>query len=122
MACFNSYLEIHTIETVMEIKELIGMRIKSLRKAKGMSQEQLSEKIGISPKYLSSIERGKENPTLDIFMKLGAALNVELSEIFNFSVEGKSMKDLKTFIANLMRGSDEEKLKLTAKIIRAIYL
>lgn len=106
----------------MKLKELIGIRIKNLRKSRGMSQEQLAEKIGISPKYLSSIERGKENPTLDIFTKLAAALGVELSEIFNLSVEGKSVRDLKIFITNLMRGSDEEKLRLTAKIIRAIYL
>jgi transcriptional regulator with XRE-family HTH domain len=122
MDCFNSYLKIHTIKAVMKLKELIGIRIKNLRKSRGMSQEQLAEKIGISPKYLSSIERGKENPTLDIFTKLAAALGVELSEIFNLSVEGKSVRDLKIFITNLMRGSDEEKLRLTAKIIRAIYL
>ena len=115
-------MEIHTIWTAMETRELIGIRIKSLRTSKGMSQEGLAEKVGISPKYLSSIERGKENPTLDIFTKLATALNIELLEIFNFSVEGKSMKELKAFIANLIKGSDEEKLRLTAKIIRAIYL
>lgn len=106
----------------MEIKQLIGVRIKSLRRSKGMSQEYLAEKMGISSKYLSSIERGKENPTLDTFIKLAEVLEIELSEIFNFSHEGKSVKDLKAFIAGLIKGNDEEKLRLTAKIVKAIYL
>ena len=41
---------------------MIGSRIQEIRTQKGITQDQLSEKVGISPKYLSSIERGKENP------------------------------------------------------------
>jgi len=48
----------------MDVKQMIGSRIKEIRTKKGFTQEQLAEKIDISPKYLSSIERGKENPTL----------------------------------------------------------
>lgn len=106
----------------MDTKQLIGMRIKELRRSKNMSQEELAEKAGISSKYLSSIERGKENPTLDTFMNLGAALGVEIMEIFNFSHEGWSARDMKLFVTNLLKGSDENKLLLTAKIIKAIYL
>jgi transcriptional regulator with XRE-family HTH domain len=86
-----------------------------------MSQEKLSEKIGMSSKYLSSIERGKENPTLDTFMKLSEALNVEILELFNFSHE-KTPKELKTLISDLVRNSDKEKLKFAARIVKAIYL
>ena len=65
----------------MSVKELIGKRIKEARQAKGLSQEALSEKIGMSAKYLSSVERGKENPTLDTLIKLADALEVEASEL-----------------------------------------
>lgn len=106
----------------MKIKQLAGIRIKNLRQSKGMTQEELAEKMGISPKYLSSIERGKENPTLDTFVKLTEALHTEIAEVFNFSHEGKSAKDLKTSIASLLNGSDGEKLKLATRIIKAIYL
>jgi transcriptional regulator with XRE-family HTH domain len=44
----------------MSVKELMGKRIREARQAK-----RLSEKIGMSAKYLSSVERGEENPTLD---------------------------------------------------------
>ncbi|MBI4689076.1 MAG: helix-turn-helix transcriptional regulator, partial [Nitrospirae bacterium] len=79
----------------MEKKKVIGLRIKELRRAKNMSQEKLSEKIGISSKYLSSIERGKGNPSLDTVIKLALALDVELSDVFTLSHQGKTTKDLK---------------------------
>jgi len=52
-------------ETILDLKEMIGPRIQEIRNKKGVTQDQLSEKVGISSKYLSSIERGKENPTVN---------------------------------------------------------
>jgi len=43
--------------------------------------------MDISPNYLSSIERGKENPTFDMFIKFSDALNVEMWELFDFGHE-----------------------------------
>lgn len=106
----------------MKIKELTGQRIKELRHSMKMSQEALAEKVGISSKYLSSIERGKENPTFDTFINLCNALNVELEALFDFSHKGKSAKELKFDIANLIKTGTEEKLELTMKIVKAIYL
>lgn len=104
----------------MQLKELIGQRIRELRRASGMSQEALAEKMGISSKYLSSIERGKENPTLDTFISLAAALGVEFRDIFDFSHHGKSQKELREFVDSLLDKGDEEKLRLVVKLIKAI--
>ncbi len=87
-----------------------------------MSQEIMSEKMDISPKYLSSIERGNENPTLDVIIRLADALGVELMEIFNFSHEGRSQKDMRKFINSMIKDKDEEKLKLASKIIKSLYI
>ncbi len=105
----------------METKQLIGSRIKQLRRTRGMSQEELSEKIGMSSKYLSSIERGRENPTLDTFLKLAHALNIEIFELFHYTRE-MSSKDLMKVLHDLTKKGDKEKLHLTAKILEAIYL
>jgi len=106
----------------MDVKKLIGLRVKELRRSGGMSQEVLAEKTGISSKYLSSIERGKENPTLDTFINLAKALTIELLEIFNFSHEEKSTEALKEYLSLQINESDEERLKLAAKILKEIYL
>ena len=54
----------------MNIKQMIGARIKEIRVKRKLTQEQLAEKTEINPKYLSSIERGLENPTFNTFFKL----------------------------------------------------
>jgi len=106
----------------MEIKHLIGIQIKNLRKSKGMTQEGFAEKAGISSKYLSSIERGKENPTLDTLLRLFTLLDIEFTDVFNGTDRQKSREELTAFIGELLKNSDEERLKLTARIIREIYL
>ena len=47
------------------VKKLLGMRIKELRKVRGLSQEELAEMIGIDPKHLCRIEVGNSYPSLD---------------------------------------------------------
>jgi transcriptional regulator with XRE-family HTH domain len=105
----------------MDTKRLIGVRIKELRKHKELSQEKLADRMNISPKYLSNIERGKENPTLDTFMKIADALHIELSEIFNYSPEASS-RELKQMITDLIKNSDKKQLKLFAEIVKAIFM
>lgn len=51
-------------------KHLIGTRIMQRRKALGLTQEQLAEKTNISKTYLSSIERGKNTPTIELLFRL----------------------------------------------------
>lgn len=105
----------------MDTKHLIGQRIKKLRRSKGFSQERLAEIMGISPKYLSNIERGKENPTLDMFIKLANALNVEVAEVFNYSYE-QSSKELRQVVMGLLKDGDENQLRLITRIAKAIYM
>lgn len=105
----------------MNIKESIGARIKSLRQGKGLTQETLAEKIGISSKYLSSIERGKENPTLDTLIQLALALEVELFEIFLYAHEVSNSKELKESIQSLIGEADVDRLRLATKLLRAVF-
>ncbi len=100
-------------------KELLGARIKELRKARGLSQDQLSEKVNIDPKHLSRIEVGKSYPSLDTAEKIAKALNVEIKDLFEYMHEVKG-KELAENITRLLKESDEEKLRLILKITRAI--
>ncbi len=100
-----------------DVKKLIGNRIKTLRRARGMSQEELAETISMNTKYLSSIERGKANPTLDTFMKMADALKVGIPELFNIEYEPKELAQL---IAGLIGEGDKTKLQLAAKVLNAI--
>ena len=65
----------------MKIEKQLGMRIRYLRKQKGLSIEDLALKAEIHPTYLSDLERGTRNPTLKIITKISIALDVSLSEL-----------------------------------------
>ena len=69
----------------MDAKQLVGSRIKALRTREGLTQEELSERVGINPKYLSSIERGKENPTFNTLIALSRSLDVDFGKCLIFS-------------------------------------
>ena len=64
---------------------LLGMRIKEIRQSRKLSQDKLSEKLGVDPKYLSRVEVGKATPSLDLLMKTAKLLDVELKELFEFT-------------------------------------
>jgi len=112
--CFN---DIIGQEGDMKNKELFGRRIQEIRKQKRFSQEQVAEKAGISSNYLSRIECGKENPTLDMLIKLGDALKADLWEMFDFG-HAVSTKELKEAIQKFSQKADEETLRTIVKIIK----
>ncbi|RKJ55106.1 XRE family transcriptional regulator [bacterium 1XD42-1] len=59
----------------MDLKA-IGRRIQKARKAKGLTQEQLAEIVGLSPTHISVIERGVKGPKLETFIDIANALEV----------------------------------------------
>ena len=54
----------------------IGSRIKEARERAHLTQEELAEKVDISPTHMSVIERGIKTPKLDTFVKIINALNL----------------------------------------------
>ena len=62
----------------------LGRRIKSLRETKGLTQEKLAEKTGLSLDFIGKIEVNINKPGLRSLIKIAQALDVELKELFNF--------------------------------------
>ncbi len=50
--------------------------IRSKREAEGLSQYELAKKLGITQTFLSEIERGRKNPSLEQFFKICEALEI----------------------------------------------
>ena len=64
------------------IEQAIGMRIKEIRKQKKIPQEKLAEMIGITPNYLSALERGAYNIKLDTLVQIIDCLDITADDIF----------------------------------------
>lgn len=105
----------------MKDKELLGRRIKRLRTRLGLTQDALAEQVQLSAKYLSNIERGRENPTLDTLLRLSRSLRVELWEMFMLEQEGLDSQALRTRIARLLdQTKDDEQLRVIMRVLQAV--
>lgn len=65
-----------------ETVENIGLRIRQLREARGMTQSQLQARSGVSRSYLSRIESGQMTPSLGTLEKIAESLGVGLNRFF----------------------------------------
>ena len=68
----------------MDIKILVGKRVKELRNRLGISQEELADIAELDRTYITSVECGKRNISIVNIEKLSKALQVSLTEFFNF--------------------------------------
>ena len=68
----------------MDVKVLVGKRVKELRNSLGISQEELADLAGLDRTYITSVECGKRNISIVNIEKLATALNVSIKEFFNF--------------------------------------
>lgn len=93
----------------------IGKRIARRRKELGLRQVQVCERAGINDKYLSSIERAKSIPSLEVIMKLAIALGTTPDEFLTGSVRHES--DEWRDVAELMRDMTSGQLGLARSFL-----
>ena len=101
-------------------KELLGARIKEVRKGRRLSQEKLAEKVGVDPRYISRIELGKCYPSLDTLEIIARSLRVEMQNLFDFS-HLKPDVTVRKEIGNLLKEVDDPDMQLLVlRIARAV--
>ena len=66
----------------MNILIQLGMRIRYLRKQKGMSQLDLSLEAEVNKNYISDLERGSRNPSILLLERICKALDIDLATLF----------------------------------------
>ncbi len=66
------------------IQTRFGANIKRLRLDSGLSQEAFADRCGLDRTYVSGIERGVRNPTLEVISVLANGLGVDIKALFEF--------------------------------------
>lgn len=91
------------------IKSNLSRKIKHYRKLNKLTLEQLSEKVGISPNYLSEIERGLKEPSYSVIENIAKSLNLDYSVFFDSSsiLESQYYYDL----THILKNKSESDLK-----------
>ena len=79
----------------------IGQRIRRYRKACGLSQEQLSEKVAISPTHMSHIETGSTKLSLPVFIKIADVLSIQTDSLLS-DIPRVNRTNLGSEITNLL--------------------
>lgn len=100
--------------------ELLGARIRELRKAQGLTQDQLAEILGVEQKYVSLMEHGKSYPSLDRLMRIAETLQVPLPSLFEFNHltdEGERTERLEEMLRELGE-KDQQKIFKIVKVFR----
>lgn len=93
---------------------MLGDNIKSIRMEKKLGINETARKAGISPSYLSDIEKGnKTNPSTEVLEKIANALEVDVKDFFNNeSTTNEKLTEQVKYIESLELNTPEEALKL----------
>lgn len=95
----------------MNIKQAFGKKIKEKRLQQSLTQEQLAERIGISPKSLSQIELGNNFISAENLEQICNALNIQPKSLFDF--EKDNTEEIMEYVC--------EKLKQNPTLLDKVY-
>ena len=71
----------------MDVQALLGSRLRQLREAQGLTQDELADLCGTNQGHIGKIERGEINLTLDTLMRIADGLHVSLQYLLDFDQE-----------------------------------
>ena len=98
----------------MNTKELLVLKVKEIRRMRKITQEKLSEIIGVDNGYISKLEVGQNFPSIGTLEKIAKALDVELVELFQFTTTKEN--DFKTEINRIYDSLNREKQFILYKV------
>lgn len=80
MAFYSTIQDSSSVE--QNIRQKLGFRVRELRVATGLSQEAFADRCGFARSYMSRVERGGANPSIDALEVLAIALGVQIKDLF----------------------------------------
>ena len=107
----------------MDTKKRLGLRIKAIRKQKGLTQDQLAGLVNRSVDAISNLERGLSLPSFETLERFSEKLEVPIRDLFDFGGPEQSMEKerLLSQLQALARDMDEERLATAVKVMQVLY-
>ncbi len=102
-----------------DIKKLLGNRIKELRKAQDISQQQLAELANIDQRSLSHIECGDNFPSKSM-IEIASALKVTLPELFDFEHHKTDKQEMVEYIKENIEYLEQADVKTFYRMLKAM--
>lgn len=99
----------------------IGQRIRKIRKAHGLSQEELAEKINISTTHMSHIETGNTKLSLPVLVDIAAVLEVRTDDLLN-RMPAVTTSTIRDEISAILEHCNVKEAKIIADVVKAVKL
>ncbi len=103
-----------------DVQKELGQKVRNLRRALGLTQEQLAERAGISLKHLGELERGRSNPTLSSLVGLASSLGVPLPEFFTLEEAGLTPERARETLHRAVDRASGRDLETLRRILAAL--
>lgn len=110
---------VHDTRRSLDTGRSFGRHVRSLRRARGMTQEVLAERCGLSADTIRRLEHGSFSPSLDTLRKLCAGLDLMLSTLFE-SYELGARNEARELI-DLLSSRGPRELVLATRVLRALF-
>jgi len=102
-------------------KAMLGRRIRELRTLKGWTQQELGNQADVNYKFIGEIERGQQNPSFNILVKVASALEVSLPELLRFEHEISDRKEIEKRIKRILENIPDNALRQVLSVLQVLY-
>jgi transcriptional regulator with XRE-family HTH domain len=99
---------------------LFGQHVRSLRRARGMTQEVLAERCELSPDTIRRLERGSFSPSLDTLNKVCAGLQLEVGTLFESFKLGARNESRE--LVDLVATRSLKDVRLATRVMRSLFI
>ncbi|HKT73237.1 MAG TPA: helix-turn-helix transcriptional regulator [Steroidobacteraceae bacterium] len=106
----------------MKLQDRVALRIRTIRKRRGLTQDELAEKIDRTGDAVSQLERGKSLPSFETLERLAVALDVPIRDFFDVSrsVESSQRTKLNTALLDIAGRLSEKDLQMAVNLLTVI--
>ncbi|MFI3299854.1 MAG: helix-turn-helix transcriptional regulator [Candidatus Gastranaerophilales bacterium] len=105
----------------MDLKILLGRRIRECRVNKGLTQTELAEMICIDSKHVSYLELGKSMPNPKLIIKFAEIFELEIKDLFDF-YHLQNKPELKEYLITQINALETEQLENICKYVRTFVM
>lgn len=102
-------------------KQELGRYLRTLRRRQELTQEQVAERAGVHPTFVSRIESGRAMPSLDVLARLAGALGVSAADVLRATLEPArppvAAEDLREEIGELLASASPQQVRLVRDFV-----
>lgn len=109
---------------VKHVRQFLGQRLRALRKHRGLSQERLGDRSGLSGKFIGEVERGEKSISIDSLYRVSVALEVPLREMTDVRADKPSAvpaEDAERIFALVSARRRPEELRRAYRVLQAMF-